>query len=298
MTTSLVTGANRGIGREVAVQLAGLGHHVLLGARRPEAAASVAESIGAGGGRSTILPLDIADPSSAAAARTVCEELGGLDVLVNNAAIMYDTWQSAVHPDFEAVREALDTNLFGTWRLTTALAPLISASPHGRIVNVSSGAGALTDMGGHLPAYRISKVGLNALTRMWGVLPRPAAHPLVTGRGSGTSLRLARTAPCATPGTGPRTGRPDRTMRPEQGTTHPPALTLRPPWTTRGCVEAPGSNRAGSPRCVGAARMAHTAAFPRLSMCSGAPTVAPEADLRAALMLMPAMSNVMPASIR
>jgi NAD(P)-dependent dehydrogenase (short-subunit alcohol dehydrogenase family) len=182
MTTSLVTGANRGIGREVAVQLAGLGHHVLLGARRPEAAASVAEAIGAGGGRSTIVPLDIADPSSAAAARTVCEELGGLDVLVNNAAIMYDTWQSAVHPDFEAVREALDTNLFGTWRLTTALAPLISASPHGRIVNVSSGAGALTDMGGHLPAYRISKVGLNALTRMWAAeLPGTLVNAVCPG---------------------------------------------------------------------------------------------------------------------
>ncbi|MEM9514711.1 MAG: SDR family oxidoreductase, partial [Actinomycetota bacterium] len=86
---------------------------------------------------------------------------------VNNAAIMYDTWQSAIDADLESVRAALDTNLFGTWQLTSALAPLIRNSAHARIVNVSSGAGALTDMGGQLPAYRISKVSLNALTKMW-----------------------------------------------------------------------------------------------------------------------------------
>lgn len=167
MTTSLVTGANRGIGREVAVQLAALGHHVLLGSRTAEKAAPVAAEIAATGGVATIVALDLADPASISAAADAVAESTGLDVLVNNAAIMYDTWQRAVDADLDSVRDALDTNLFGTWQLTSALAPLLRRSRRGRIVNVSSGAGALNDMGGHLPAYRISKVSLNALTRMW-----------------------------------------------------------------------------------------------------------------------------------
>ncbi len=182
MTTSLVTGANRGIGREVAVQLAALGHHVLLGSRTPENAASVAAAIDAAGGHATIVALDLADPESVAAAADAVADAGGLDVLVNNAAIMYDTWQTAIDADLDSVREALDTNLFGTWQLTSALAPFVSRSSHGRIVNVSSGAGALSDMGGHLPAYRISKVSLNALTRMWAAeLPRVLVNAVCPG---------------------------------------------------------------------------------------------------------------------
>ena len=167
MTTTLVTGANRGIGREVAIQLAALGHHVLVGSRTATNATDTAETITAAAGRATIVELDIADPESVTAAATEIEELGGLDVLVNNAAITYDTWQRAIDADLDTVREALDTNVFGTWQTTTALASLLQASAHGRIVNVSSGAGALTDMGSGLPAYRVSKVALHALTRMW-----------------------------------------------------------------------------------------------------------------------------------
>ncbi len=167
MTTSLITGANRGIGREVGAQLGALGHHVLLGSRDPDKARDAADTIRTAGGSATVLALDIADPASISAACDVVAALGGVDVLVNNAAILYDTWQTAIDPDFGQVREALETNLFGTWRLTSAMAPHLRSSRHGRIVNVSSGAGALTDMGGHLPAYRVSKVGLNALTRMW-----------------------------------------------------------------------------------------------------------------------------------
>ncbi len=167
MTTSLITGANRGIGREVGTQLGALGHHVLLGSRDPDKARDAADTITTAGGTATVLALDIADPVSISAARDAVAALGAVDVLVNNAAILYDTWQSAIDPDFDQVRQALETNLFGTWRLTSALAPHLRASPHGRIVNVSSGAGALTDMRGHLPAYRVSKVSLNALTRMW-----------------------------------------------------------------------------------------------------------------------------------
>ncbi len=167
MTASLVTGANRGIGKEVAIQLGALGHHVLVGSRDAAKAAATVDAIASARGRATVLPLDIADPESVDRAVAQVENLGELDVLVNNAAITYDTWQSAIDPDFEVVREALETNLFGTWQLTAALAPRLRASSHGRIVNVSSGAGALDDMGGRIPAYRVSKVSLNALTRMW-----------------------------------------------------------------------------------------------------------------------------------
>ncbi len=167
MTTSLVTGANRGIGKEVAIQLAACGHRVLIGSRNPDNAAGTLDEIEARGGEATVVPLDIADPESIAGARDMVDDMGGLDVLVNNAAITYDTWQAAIDPDFAVVRQALETNLFGTWQLTVALVPYLRTSAHGRIVNVSSGSGALTSMGGRTPAYSISKVGLNALTRMW-----------------------------------------------------------------------------------------------------------------------------------
>jgi NAD(P)-dependent dehydrogenase (short-subunit alcohol dehydrogenase family) len=167
---SLVTGANRGIGREVCRQLAELGHVVYLGCRNPAAGRSAAAGIRGGAGASaTVHPieLDVTDlPSIAAAIAAITAHQGRLDVLVNNAAVHYDDHQSVLDPDFEIVEQAFATNLFGAWHLTLAAVPALRASAHPRIVNVSSGAGALSDMGGHLPAYRLSKAGLNALTRI------------------------------------------------------------------------------------------------------------------------------------
>ena len=90
-----------------------------------------------------------------------------VDVVINNAAIHYDTFQNVTDPDFDVVREASPTNVFGAWPTVLAFLPLLRKSAHARIVNVSSGAGTLTEMGGGLPAYRLSKVSLNALTRMF-----------------------------------------------------------------------------------------------------------------------------------
>ncbi|MFG1706644.1 SDR family oxidoreductase [Nonomuraea sp. M3C6] len=155
----LVTGGNRGIGREVCRQLAALGHTVLLTARSPEAAA---KELGV-----ESLRLDVTSGDDiAGVAAAVSERYGRLDVLVNNAAIAYDSWQRASSADLDVVREAAETNLYGPWRLIQALLPLLRNSEHPRIVNVSSEAASLAGMGGGTPAYNTTKVALNALTRM------------------------------------------------------------------------------------------------------------------------------------
>ena len=161
-TVSLVTGGNRGIGREVCRQLAARGHTVILTARSAEAADEAAQPIGA-----TPLQLDVTDTASVAAAmREVEARYGHLDVLVNNAAISYDTWQRATTADLGVVREAAETNLYGPWLMVQEFLPLLRRSAHPRIVNVSSESGSLAGMGGGTPAYTASKAALNALTRM------------------------------------------------------------------------------------------------------------------------------------
>ncbi|TMM05441.1 MAG: SDR family NAD(P)-dependent oxidoreductase [Actinobacteria bacterium] len=159
---ALVTGGNRGIGLEVGRQLAELGYTVVLGARDLAKGEAAAREAGAVACR-----LDVADDASVlAAARWIEEAFGRCDALVNNAAIHYDTWQRASTADLGVVHEALETNLFGAWRTTLALLPLLRRAPHGRVVNVSSGAGSLAEMGAGTPAYRVSKAALNALTRV------------------------------------------------------------------------------------------------------------------------------------
>jgi NAD(P)-dependent dehydrogenase (short-subunit alcohol dehydrogenase family) len=157
---ALVTGANRGIGLEVCRQLAQRGYSVILGARDEAKGKRAARQLG---GDITPVGLDVSDPDSV---RSAFAGLDRLDALVNNAAILYDTWQRGVDADLDRVREALETNLLGAWRTAQAAIPLLRESRAGRIVNVSSGAGALTDMGGGTPAYRTSKAALNALTRI------------------------------------------------------------------------------------------------------------------------------------
>ena len=161
-TISLVTGANRGIGREVCRQLAELGHTVILTARDPGAAAEAAQAV-----RAEPMRLDVTDRASVAdAAHWTKQRYGKLDILVNNAAITYDTWQRAVTADLAVVREAAETNLYGPWLMVQEFLPLLRNSDHPRIVNVSSEAASLASMGGGTPAYTASKAALNALTRM------------------------------------------------------------------------------------------------------------------------------------
>jgi NAD(P)-dependent dehydrogenase (short-subunit alcohol dehydrogenase family) len=156
---ALVSGANRGIGREIARQLADEHGYLVLAGSRDPAKVTETNSIRA-------VQLDVADQASVDATRArVEDDPGRLDVLVNNAAIYGDP-TSAGEYDLERAHEVLETNLFGAWRLTQAFLPLLRRGGHGRIVNLSSGAGQLSDMNGGRAAYRISKTGLNALTRI------------------------------------------------------------------------------------------------------------------------------------
>jgi NAD(P)-dependent dehydrogenase (short-subunit alcohol dehydrogenase family) len=156
-----------GIGREVARQLAVRGDRVVLAARRAADGHRAAAELAAAGAVVEPRELDVADPLSVARfAEGMRRDHPVVDVLVNNAAINYDTGQRASTADLDDVRRTLETNLFGAWNVTLALLPLLRASEAARIVNVSSEGGSLTNMGGGTPAYSLSKSGLNALTRM------------------------------------------------------------------------------------------------------------------------------------
>jgi NAD(P)-dependent dehydrogenase (short-subunit alcohol dehydrogenase family) len=162
----VVTGANRGLGLELVRQCAADGDTVLLGCRDPAAGQRAAARLTGRAGRVLPVALDVTDRDGLAAlAARVDTELGRVDVLVNNAAIHYDTWQSAVTADLGTVREALETNVLGAWATTLTFLPLLRRSPHPRIVMVSSEGGSLASMGSGVPAYHVSKAGLNALTR-------------------------------------------------------------------------------------------------------------------------------------
>jgi NAD(P)-dependent dehydrogenase (short-subunit alcohol dehydrogenase family) len=163
----VVTGANRGLGREAAHQFASHGDTVVLTARDLAKAQRAADDEHSHGHTVDARQLDVTDTASVERlAADLADRYGRVDVLVNNAAILYDTWQSVASADLDVVREAVETNLLGAWRLAIALLPLVRASEHGRIVNVSSESGSLRSMGGDAPAYRVSKTSLNALTRM------------------------------------------------------------------------------------------------------------------------------------
>ncbi|MEM6840866.1 MAG: SDR family oxidoreductase [Bacteroidota bacterium] len=160
---TLVTGANRGIGLEVCRQLAEAGHQVILTSRDEEKGRRAVQELGSE--RIVYHSLDVTDGDSVARLRDyVNEHYGRLDVLVNNAGINYDTWQNAEQADLETVQATLEANLFGPWRMSQAFIPLMRKHGYGRIVNVSSGAGALNGMGGGTPAYSTSKAALNVLT--------------------------------------------------------------------------------------------------------------------------------------
>ncbi|MBG0562431.1 SDR family oxidoreductase [Actinoplanes aureus] len=179
---ALITGANKGIGRATAEQLAAAGVTILIGARNPQRGEQAAAEVRAAGGDAHPVILDVTDPATIQqAVRWVEDRFDHLDVLVNNAAITgsgqvspenaHDQVPSTVRLDM--VRAVFETNVFGVIAVTNAVLPLLRRSPAARIVNVSSTAGSLTiaaDPDGPLAgllasaAYSPSKTALNALT--------------------------------------------------------------------------------------------------------------------------------------
>ncbi|MGJ8687191.1 MAG: SDR family oxidoreductase [Spongiibacteraceae bacterium] len=164
---ALVTGANRGIGLATVRGLAEQGIQVIATARDMAAVDDLTALIDAG------LPVSVAqlDVTSVASVQALAEqvtaEFGGVDILINNAGVALDKWQPALSLDIDVWRQTMEVNLYGPLRLCQALVPAMIARGYGRIVNVSSELGSLTDvqMGSSL-AYRSSKTALNSLTAL------------------------------------------------------------------------------------------------------------------------------------
>jgi NAD(P)-dependent dehydrogenase (short-subunit alcohol dehydrogenase family) len=177
---ALVTGGNRGIGRETALQLGALGVHVIVGARDLVKAHQVVVDLQNRGYPAEVVAIDLsAEEGRRGAVALIEESHGKLDILVNNAAIWLES-ENASHPvandtsviPEDVLRAIFDVNFFGTVALTQAVLPLIRRSPAGRIVNVSSNLGSLTlhsDYGSVVAGsksfgYNASKTALNAFT--------------------------------------------------------------------------------------------------------------------------------------
>lgn len=167
---ALVSGGNRGIGLEIARQLARRGLLVALGTRDPGKGQQAAEQLLSEGLELPVVALDVSDQASCRrAVSEVAEMFHRLDVLVNNAGVFLDTSASGMSTSLDVspatVEATMRTNLIGPMMLMQAAVPLMREQGYGRIVNLSSGLGQLSDMGGNYAAYRMSKTALNALTR-------------------------------------------------------------------------------------------------------------------------------------
>ncbi len=179
---ALVTGANKGIGFEVARQLARMRFRVFLGARNANAGRAAAAKITEG--KVTFLEIDISDPESI---RRAVEEFSRhadrLDVLVNNAGILLDEDESALTITPEIFEKTLRTNTLGPWLVAQAFVPLLQKSAGPRIVNVSSGGGQLADgADGWAPGYCVSKTALNGVTvQLAAALPKFAVNSVCPG---------------------------------------------------------------------------------------------------------------------
>ncbi|TAK05980.1 MAG: SDR family oxidoreductase [Candidatus Manganitrophaceae bacterium] len=163
----LVTGGNRGIGFEVCRQLSRKGMRVVLTSRNGVDGEKAAEILLREGLQVAPRPLDVTDPQQIKAIRSFIEkEFGQLDVLVNNAGVYLDEGVSLFDVPVETVRETMEVNFYAPLAICRAFIPLMLRNGYGRVVNVSSGAGQLEEMDGGTAAYKISKVALNALTRI------------------------------------------------------------------------------------------------------------------------------------
>ena len=164
---ALVTGANRGLGLEIARQLLAQGLRVVLTGRDETATRRSLEALGAAGKNALAVRLDVTDPASIAAARRTAEErFGPVDVVVNNAAVLLHENDDLLSIPRDAFRATFDTNVFGAMEVCRVFVPPMAERGYGRVVNVSSGVGQFARLSTYAPAYSISKAALNAFTRV------------------------------------------------------------------------------------------------------------------------------------
>jgi NAD(P)-dependent dehydrogenase (short-subunit alcohol dehydrogenase family) len=165
MKTVLVTGGNRGIGFEMARQLARLGFHVVIGSRSEQHAEKAARDL-AKVGKVSPLVVDVSDSRSIAAAAANFAAIGQLDALINNAGIYPDEGVSILTISRDQMGRTFQTNTFGPLEMTQAFLPFLKMSPAGRVINVSSGYGQIDGMSANVPSYCLSKFALNGVTIM------------------------------------------------------------------------------------------------------------------------------------
>jgi NAD(P)-dependent dehydrogenase (short-subunit alcohol dehydrogenase family) len=163
MKLAVITGATKGIGLETARQLAAEGYHVVVTGRDASAAEATAKEIGE---QAEGRQMDVSDDASVDAFFDWLESTHGrIDVLVNNAGRIFGSYQVGLaEVNAAKLAEALNNNSLSAWRTMRRAVPMMNRQGYGRIVNVSSGMGAITDMGSGAVAYRLSKTALNALT--------------------------------------------------------------------------------------------------------------------------------------
>lgn len=167
MKVILVTGANRGIGKETIRQLARTGHKTILTGRNADHVRDAQDDLAAEGVITDACVCDVRDEAQVRhLVQYIDQRYGKLDVLVNNAGIFLDGSDST-KADIDIIRQTFDTNVLGPYRMIEALLPLLKKSGGARIINLSSGMGGLTEMNGGYPGYRISKTALNAVTRIF-----------------------------------------------------------------------------------------------------------------------------------
>lgn len=162
--TAIVTGGNRGIGFEICRQLAKIGFQVILSARDPEKGSYAADRLQKQGLNVAFEHLDLLQHDAIKEfGKQIALQYDKIDVLINNAGVLLNS-DNTIHVQPSVMKLTFDTNFFGPLYLCQALIPLLKKSTSGRIINISSGMGAMSEMGGGYAAYRLSKTALNGLT--------------------------------------------------------------------------------------------------------------------------------------
>ena len=161
---AIVTGGNRGIGHEICKELSRAGCYVVLTSRNEEEGRRAVAKLDHHD-NVAFRRLDVTDSKDIASLRDwILKTQGRVDILINNAGVYLDEGVSVFDVDENIMHDTLAVNFYGAFHMCRAFVPIMRQNGYGRIVNVSSGYGAMSEMGGYVAAYRISKAALNALT--------------------------------------------------------------------------------------------------------------------------------------